>query len=67
MNIIFEQDEVNNIFNPDYDPAEDPEFDIEDMWIPAKEDLTCFKCPCRDECYWVDDLYNTDGDCLALK
>lgn len=31
------------------------------------EDLTCFKCKYRETCPYVDDLYNTDEDCLALK
>ena len=29
------------------------------------EDLTCHKCNQRDKCKYVDDLYNTDGNCLA--
>ena len=67
MIIIFDEEDCKISFDPDYDPAKDSKFDIGDIWIPAKEDLTCFRCTCRDECYWVDDLYNTDGDCLALK
>jgi len=31
------------------------------------EDLTCYECSCRKECPFVDDWYNTDGDCLAMK
>jgi len=31
------------------------------------ETLTCYKCNQRDKCKYVDDLYNTDGDCLAMK
>ena len=31
------------------------------------EDLTCHECPCRGTCEFVDDLYNTNGDCLAEK
>ena len=31
------------------------------------EDLTCYKCEWREECPYVDDWYNTDGDCLAMK
>ena len=29
------------------------------------QDLTCFQCPDRSSCVFVDDLYNTNGDCLA--
>lgn len=29
--------------------------------------VTCYACPHVDTCQWVWDLYNTDGDCLALK
>jgi len=31
------------------------------------ESLTCHKCKHRDKCKYVDDAYNTDGDCLAMK
>ena len=31
------------------------------------ETLTCYKCTQRDTCKYVDDLYNTNGDCLADK
>ena len=31
------------------------------------ETLTCYECPHRDTCKYVDDLYNIDGDCLAIK
>jgi hypothetical protein len=31
------------------------------------ETLTCYKCNQRDTCKYVDDLYNIDGDCLAMK
>lgn len=34
---------------------------------PKLEDLTCFGCGARDECPFVDDFYNTNGDCLAEK
>lgn len=29
--------------------------------------LTCTDCLCRASCAFVDDLYNTAGDCLADK
>jgi hypothetical protein len=41
-------------------PDDDPE-------AIKMEDLTCYECCCRDHCKWADDLYNTDGDCLAMK
>ena len=31
------------------------------------EDLTCYECDQRKECPYVDDWYNLNGDCLALK
>ena len=34
---------------------------------PKLEDLTCFDCPSRNDCKYVDDFYNTNGDCLAEK
>lgn len=34
---------------------------------PDLESLTCFACPHRATCDYVDDPYNTNGDCLALK
>lgn len=39
-----------------------------ERWAGADlELLTCWKCPERYTCPWADDLYNTDGDCLAMK
>lgn len=29
--------------------------------------LTCFRCEDRSFCKYVDDPYNTSGDCLAAK
>lgn len=29
--------------------------------------FTCCDCPVVKECEYAYDLYNTDGDCLALK
>jgi hypothetical protein len=29
--------------------------------------LTCYHCASRDVCAFVDDPYNTEGDCLASK
>lgn len=29
--------------------------------------ITCEDCPHNDDCEWAWDLYNTDGDCLAMK
>ena len=34
---------------------------------PAPEEYTCYKCEERDNCAFVDDLYNTGGECLAMK
>ena len=31
------------------------------------ESLTCYRCAQRGTCKYVDDLYNTYGDCLADK
>ena len=31
------------------------------------ETLTCYRCSQRDKCKYVDDLYNINGDCLAMK
>lgn len=38
-----------------------------DIYEPCLETLTCFQCPARDVCPFVDDPYNTDGDCLMDK
>ena len=35
--------------------------------VPAKEHMTCYRCPQADTCELAWDLYNTDGDCLADK
>ena len=34
---------------------------------PDLDTLTCKECPERSTCKFVDDWYNTDGDCLAYK
>ena len=34
---------------------------------PTPEEYTCYKCGERDKCAFVDDLYNTGGECLAMK
>lgn len=34
---------------------------------PDPETLTCFHCNSREICAYVNDPYNTDGDCLASK
>lgn len=31
------------------------------------EAFTCHKCEDRNTCPFVDDLYNTGGECLAMK
>jgi len=31
------------------------------------EDVTCLKCKRNRECEYAFDLYNTNGDCLAIK
>ena len=42
--------------------------EIEDLEnVPVLEELTCFNCPVNKDCEFAFDLYNTDGDCLALK
>ena len=33
----------------------------------GREELTCFACPHRATCDYVDDPCNTNGDCLAMK
>lgn len=38
----------------------------DDRWHEP-EDLTCYECDLRETCPFVDDWYNTDGDCLYLK
>lgn len=43
---------------------------INKMWEEYKPDpitLTCFSCIARSTCVYVDDPYNTQGDCLANK
>jgi hypothetical protein len=40
--------------------------DIESQQI-ASDELTCHDCDTRSWCEFVDDPYNTDGDCLAMK
>ena len=48
-------DEIECIDQPLYRPPPDP------------ITLTCYNCKQRDTCKYVDDPYNTDGDCLMDK
>lgn len=49
-------------------PLTDEEIDeFRKEWLLILEDLTCKGCLGREECEFVDDPYNTDGDCLAMK
>jgi len=41
--------------------------EIDDYPGPDPDTLTCKDCPERSTCKYVDDWYNTDGDCLAYK
>ena len=34
---------------------------------PPLESFTCFRCKDKDICKYANDLYNTNGDCLAMK
>jgi hypothetical protein len=34
---------------------------------PDPKSLTCYQCISRDTCPYVDDAYNTQGDCLYSK
>lgn len=47
-------------------PLSEKEMEEINMDYPL-EALTCYECSHRGTCKYVDDLYNTDGDCLALK
>jgi len=42
-------------------------FDVKNYVPPPVDLLTCFKCDQRPICKYVDDPYNTNGDCLAIK
>jgi len=42
-------------------------YEDEDYPDPPLDSLTCFNCADRETCPFVDDLFNTDGDCLADK
>ena len=43
------------------------EYAVKNLDWPADMKFTCDGCPAAKKCSWVYDLYNTDGDCLALK
>jgi hypothetical protein len=45
-----------------------PESPIDPDYIPPDPgSLSCFGCVDRLLCPYVDDAYNTNGDCLAVK
>lgn len=35
--------------------------------VPLKEKMTCNRCPEIDKCPFAWDLFNINGDCLAMK
>jgi hypothetical protein len=39
----------------------------QEIEIPAKEEMTCNTCDQVEKCEYAWDLYNTKGDCLAMK
>lgn len=41
--------------------------DLVGVCDPDPSRLTCTGCPERSTCKYVDDAYNTDGDCLMMK
>ena len=44
----------------------DSPVDPKERWHKP-EDLTCFDCPARKTCPFVDDWYNINSDCLLYK
>lgn len=38
-----------------------------DMNLRDKGSFTCDDCSLKNDCHYVYDLYNTNGDCLAEK
>lgn len=41
--------------------------DMREYEITTIKRFTCFNCDSSPTCEFAYDLYNTDGDCLALK
>jgi len=39
----------------------------DELTVPTKERMTCTTCADNQTCEFAWDLYNTDGDCLAVK
>ena len=56
---------VHNFEQPKWLGIPIPEGEVREDIKP--EDLTCFDCPQRAVCEWVDDHYNTNGGCLSMK
>ena len=40
---------------------------LQQLGLSVDVNITCSTCACNDNCEYAWDLYNTDGDCLALK
>jgi len=38
-----------------------------DVVVPEKKEFTCNRCADSGTCEFAWDLYNTNGDCLAMK
>jgi hypothetical protein len=41
--------------------------EIEDKLGNDKELYSCFTCVGKEDCKFIYDIYNTNGDCLAWK
>ena len=37
------------------------------LYVPSKDEMTCNTCLDNTNCEFAWDLYNTGGDCLAVK
>ncbi len=55
---------LNQLKEPLTEKEDDPMYG--ETRVPLDK-LTCFGCPARVECPFVDDQYNTNGDCLLSK
>jgi hypothetical protein len=46
--------------------------EMRDAWLKVRgrdidTDCSCCDCPVNSSCEYAFDLYNSDGDCLAMK
>lgn len=62
-----QKDDMSKTYEELYTPAQQEEIFKAGMDVPPKDEMTCNNCDQVTFCELAWDLYNTQGDCLAMK